>query len=234
MIIFYGRKVSVLDVSKKYGMEYRLLHAVTAGRPWYGDWGYRFGAGSFALTAVAYKKAVETLSNIPLSVFFSHARSPRTPLKNMIALYRCIADYQLVTIKDLFSYVTCLFHEAHERTKPEKLSRRKLAKAPSGVSGSWANEIVEQAEKVLLKVLRAVGGSKWVTWHALRGATFQAINSPYLLDHCLKGLGGKATGDGMAVTVRYNAETSAIEYRSVKTYHLLSYLFVPSFVHRQI
>ncbi|PSS21330.1 PHD finger protein [Actinidia chinensis var. chinensis] len=60
------RKVSLLDVSKKYGLEYRLLYAITKGHPWYGDWGYEFGAGSFALTLDAYKTAVETLSKQPL------------------------------------------------------------------------------------------------------------------------------------------------------------------------
>ncbi|XP_010910248.2 PHD finger protein At1g33420 [Elaeis guineensis] len=211
--MLHVRKVSVLDISKKYGMEYRLLHAVTAGRSWYGDWGYRFGAGSFSLTAVAYQKAVETLPNIPLSIFFSHSRSPHTPLQNMIALYRFIADYPLVTFRDLFCYVTRLLHEAHERKKPQNPSRRKLAKATSSVLGSWTNEEVERVEKATVKVLRAVGGSKWVTWRALRGATVRALNAPELLDHCLKGLGGRATDDGMVVAVRYNAEMSAIEYR---------------------
>ncbi|KAJ0041362.1 hypothetical protein Pint_27565 [Pistacia integerrima] len=69
-------KVSVMDVSKKYGMEYRLLHAITRGHPWYGDWGYEFGAGSFALTRDAYKSAVEALSTIPLSIFLSQGRKP--------------------------------------------------------------------------------------------------------------------------------------------------------------
>ncbi|KAG1328192.1 PHD finger protein [Cocos nucifera] len=211
--MLHVRKVSVLDVSKKHGMEYRLLHAVTAGHPWYGDWGYRFGAGSFSLTAVAYQKAVETLSNIQLSIFFSHSRTPRTPLQNVIALYRSIADYPLDTLRDLFRYVTRLLHEAHERTKTEHPPRRKLAKASSSVLDSWTNEDVERADNAMVKVLRAVGGSKWVTWRALRGATVRAINSPTLLEHCLKGLGGKATDDGLVVAVRCNAETSAVEYR---------------------
>jgi len=73
-----------MDVSKKHGLEYRLLHAITEGHPWYGVWGYEFGAGSFALTFDAYKMAVETLSSLPLSMFLpkpacrllSHITSP--------------------------------------------------------------------------------------------------------------------------------------------------------------
>uniref|UniRef100_A0A803QS08 Uncharacterized protein n=1 Tax=Cannabis sativa TaxID=3483 RepID=A0A803QS08_CANSA len=37
--------------------------------PWYGDWGYEFGAGSFALSLDAYKASVESLSSLPLSIF---------------------------------------------------------------------------------------------------------------------------------------------------------------------
>ncbi|GAB4858115.1 hypothetical protein Ancab_016017 [Ancistrocladus abbreviatus] len=56
------RKISVMDVLKKYGLEYSLLDAITNGHPWYGDRGYVFGAGSFALTLSTYRRAVETLS----------------------------------------------------------------------------------------------------------------------------------------------------------------------------
>ncbi|KAK1348655.1 hypothetical protein POM88_054955 [Heracleum sosnowskyi] len=40
-----GSRVSVMDVSKKYGLEFCLIHAITKGHSWYGDWGYEFGAG---------------------------------------------------------------------------------------------------------------------------------------------------------------------------------------------
>ncbi|KAJ1417282.1 Zinc finger, FYVE/PHD-type [Sesbania bispinosa] len=29
------------------------------GHPWYGDWGYQFGSGSYGLTQEAYKTTVE-------------------------------------------------------------------------------------------------------------------------------------------------------------------------------
>lgn len=43
---FLGRKVIVIDVSKKYGMEYCLIRSITMGHPWYGECGYQFGFGS--------------------------------------------------------------------------------------------------------------------------------------------------------------------------------------------
>ena len=47
-----------MDVSKKYGLDYRLLHAAENGHPWYGNWGYEFATGSFAITFESYKTAV--------------------------------------------------------------------------------------------------------------------------------------------------------------------------------
>ncbi|KAM1001890.1 hypothetical protein ACFX2C_002378 [Malus domestica] len=74
-------KVSVMDVSKKYRMEYRMLDAVTSGRSWYGNWGYEFGAGSYALTQHSYQKAVDTLSSLPLYPFLFQPRKPWTRLQ---------------------------------------------------------------------------------------------------------------------------------------------------------
>eukprot|EP00897_Mesotaenium_endlicherianum_P008526 jgi/Mesen1/7701/ME000405S06987 len=55
-----ARKVSVVDVSKKRGLDLRLLHTAAHGIPWYGLWGYKFGRGSYAITRETYEKAVAT------------------------------------------------------------------------------------------------------------------------------------------------------------------------------
>ncbi|CAL9185402.1 PHD finger protein At1g33420-like [Musa acuminata AAA Group] len=204
------RKVSVMDISKKHGMDYRLLHAVIAGHPWYGNWGYKFGAGSFALTAESYHKAVDTLSKVPLSIFFSRGGYPRTPLQNTIDLYRSLSDQQPVTVRDLFRCVLHQLHEAPERAKSESPAGKKPV---AGVLCALTRDGLQPAEELIVKVLRAVGGSRWVTWRALRGAACYAIEPRELLDCCLRGVVGKTVGDGMVVTARYNAETKAIEYR---------------------
>ncbi|KAJ4964410.1 hypothetical protein NE237_024349 [Protea cynaroides] len=69
------RKVSV---SKKYELECHLLHAITNDLPWYGNWGFKFGAGSFALTVDAYHKAIDTLSNMVVTLFLYQAQKFRT------------------------------------------------------------------------------------------------------------------------------------------------------------
>lgn len=198
----YDRKVSVMDISKKHGMDYRLLHAVIAGHPWYGNWGYKFGAGSFALTAESYHKAVDTLSKVPLSIFFSRGGYPRTPLQNTIDLYRSLSDQQPVTVRDLFRCVLHQLHEAPERAKPESPAGKKPV---AGVLCALTRDGLQPAEELIVKVLRAVGGSRWVTWRALRGAACYAIEPRELLDCCLRGVVGKTVGDGMVVTARYNA-----------------------------
>ncbi|ONK56714.1 uncharacterized protein A4U43_C10F11970 [Asparagus officinalis] len=213
--MLHVRKVTVMDISKKYGMEYRLLHAVTAGHPWYGDWGYEFGAGSYALTSQAYQKAVDTLSNMPLSFLFSHSRSLRTPVQNTVSLYWSLADRKLETVRDLFCYVTYLLHKSHENPSQSETNLRKNLKddATRGILCAWGKHDIERAEEVMVKVLRAVGGSRWVTWKSLRGAACRAVASPELLDYCLKGLAHKVTNDGMHVAVRCNPDNNAIEYR---------------------
>ncbi|KAJ9171057.1 hypothetical protein P3X46_019107 [Hevea brasiliensis] len=195
------RKVSVMDVSKKYGLDYRLLHAITKGRPWYGDWGYEFGAGSFALTLDAYKSAVETLSSIPLSIFLSQGRKPRTRLQDIISFYQSLSDHELVNTRDLFCYLISLIQNAHKSPSRVEDSTSKKRRSCTGISPSWS-----KADFL------GVSGSNWVSWRALRGAVCK-VAPPELLDHCLKELGGKAAADGMIVGTRCNPDSGSFEYR---------------------
>ncbi|XP_042495195.1 PHD finger protein At1g33420-like [Macadamia integrifolia] len=208
------RKVSVMDVSKKYALEYRLLHAITNGRPWYGDWGFEFGAGSFALTVDAYRKAVDTLSNMPLNQFLSQARKPRTRLQDLISFYQTMSENELVTTRDLFQFFMKLIHDAHKQ-RAYGTTCKKNGSSNSTALCIWTAADIDRVEQAMIKVLRAVGAggsSRWVTWHALRGAVSK-VGRPELLDYCLKDLGGKLTQDGMAVCSRCNPDTDAIEYR---------------------
>jgi hypothetical protein len=199
-----------MDISKKHGMDYRLLHAVTSGHPWYGEWGYKFGAGSFALTSETYQNAVDMLSNIQLALYFSKRSPIRTPLQNTIALYWALCDRQLVTLRDLFCFIMHLLHQAQKMSKPSTYKRKELS---SDVLCAWTKDDFDRAEAAMLKVLRAVQTGQWVSWRALRGAASKAVDSQELLDYSLRELGGKLLDDGHFVAVRCNAETSAIEYR---------------------
>ncbi|XWS41215.1 hypothetical protein CRYUN_Cryun17cG0061600 [Craigia yunnanensis] len=205
------RKVSVMDVSKKYGLEYRLLHAITKGHTWYGDWGYEFVAGSFALTSDAYKSAVETLSSLPLSIFLPQGFiPPSTRLQDIISFYQSFSKCELENIKDLFCFLMRLIHDAHKYSSRVEDATCKKPRT-SGVL-SWSRADVVRVEEAMFRVLRAVSGSNWVSYRALRGAVCR-VAPPPLLDHCLMELGGKMAVEGMVVNARYNPDSGALEYR---------------------
>ncbi|KAG6394599.1 hypothetical protein SASPL_145188 [Salvia splendens] len=208
------RKVSVMDVSKKNGLELRLLHAVVNGHPWYGDWGYQFGAGSFSLNLDDYNLAIENLSSMPLSLFQAQGRKPRTRLQDLISFYQSISERELVNIRDLFSFLTGLIHDRHQQSsvRADESSRKKLRTTNSRALCSWTTDDVRHMEEAMFKVLRAVSGSTWVSWHALRGAVCR-VGSPELLDYCLKELKGKQVAPGMIVATRCISDSGAMEYR---------------------
>lgn len=206
---FELRKVSVMDVSKKFSMDFRLLHAVTSGCTWYGNWGYEFGAGSFALTFGAYQTAVKELSDIPIASLLSDGNDGRPSparLRDVITCYFSLSGHRLATVKDLFCFILQLLQDSHKQGKDSKASRG--YEIPLSL---WSDNDVKHAECAMIKVLKAINGSHWVTWKALRGAAFRA-GPPQLLDYCLKELGGRVI-DSKVVDVRRNPETAVIEYR---------------------
>lgn len=202
-----ARKVSVMDVSKKYGLEYRLLHAVTNGHTWYGNWGFEFGAGSFALTLSAYRRAVDCLSTLPLSLFFQ-AREPRTRLQDVITFYQAHSESPLRTMRELF----CFLLELISKSKPSNDSKDSVS--CSSVLCSWTRDDIELVQQSMIKVLQVAGGSGWVSWRGLKGSAFRLASSE-LLDYCLKVLEGKVLDDARMVLSRCNPETDNIEYRLV-------------------
>ena len=211
-IFVVGRKVSVMDVSKKYGIEYRMLHAIMKGHPWYGDWGYKFGSGSYCLTHEAYKSAVESLSNLPLSSF-SHGRMPNSRVEDMIKYYQSLSEHELVNIRDLFCFIMGLIGDAHKTaSNVDETTCKKRCFNASGLSMSWDKSGIERVEQALIRVLRAVSESKWVSWRALRGAASK-LGSPELLDYCLGELGGKMVYGGMVVNSQCNPQTGVYEFR---------------------
>uniref|UniRef100_A0A7N0UAT1 Uncharacterized protein n=1 Tax=Kalanchoe fedtschenkoi TaxID=63787 RepID=A0A7N0UAT1_KALFE len=114
------KKVSLMDASQKYGMEYRLLHTVSKGRTWYGNWGYEFGIGCYAITKEAYCNAVETLSTTPLSIFFFQRTKTQPQLQAVIQFYQSLSGSKLATFRDLFSLLLCLIRESNTATNAKR------------------------------------------------------------------------------------------------------------------
>lgn len=202
-----------MDVSKKNGLEFRLLHAVVKAHPWYGDWGYQFGAGSFSLNLDDYKTAIENLSSLPLSLYQAQGRKPRTRLQDLISFYQSISERELVNIRDLFCFLMGLIHDRHQfPVRPDESPCKKQRTSNSRALCSWTIDDVRRVEEAMFKVLRAVSGSTWVSWRALRGAVCR-VGSPELLDYCLKELKGKQAAPGMVVAARCISDSGAMEYR---------------------
>lgn len=211
--LYIGRKVSVMDVSKKYGLEYRLLHAIMKGHPWYGEWGYNFGSGSYCITQEAYKSSVESLSNLPLSIFVSQEQKPHSRVHDIILYYQSLSEHKLVNMRNLFSFLMGLMHDARKTSSKsdDDTTCKKRRLNASGLSSSWEKSDVQRVEEAMLRVLRAVSGSNWVSGRALRGAVCK-LASPELLDYCLSELGGKIVYGGV-VNSRCNPQTGVYEFR---------------------
>ncbi|KAM0940205.1 hypothetical protein DsansV1_C19g0161431 [Dioscorea sansibarensis] len=210
--LLHVRKITVMDVSKKFGLEYRLLHAIVSGHPWYGKWGYEFHAGSFGLTATAYQKAIDTLSSTPLSLFFSHSRRPRSQLQNTIMFYWTLSGHQLVTIRDLFAYLIQQLNVADEEKQLSNCTKRQKMDVEHNF-GEISKVDIVQVETTLIKILKAAGRSRWVPADALRGAACRRAKSPEIISNCLRTMEGKILSDGSIITARYNAGAKTIEYR---------------------
>jgi hypothetical protein len=201
-----------MDVSKKYGTDYRMLHAITTGHSWYGQWGFKLSKGSFGITSKEYFEAIDSLSSTPLSHFFPHSRSPRNHLQDTISFYQSLSNHPLTTIRELFLYVLGL--ATSNKMHIHYGSMHKTEQPRTHVQDTWGDEEIQRATDIALKVLRAVDRTRWVSMRTLKAAISHRIGSPQLVDYCLKTLGVR-TVDGMTVAVRCNDETNTLEYRWV-------------------
>lgn len=87
-ILLRARRVSVMDVSKKQGLDFRLLHGVAFGIPWYGKWGYVYGKGSYGVTQSIYELALSSIRSTSLSELSAHFASIDQEVLGIIALYK--------------------------------------------------------------------------------------------------------------------------------------------------
>ncbi|XP_062182816.1 PHD finger protein At1g33420-like [Phragmites australis] len=204
------RKVSLMDVSKKYGTEYRVLHAIATGCSWYSQWGFKLSKGSFGITPDEYYKAIDSLSSTPLSHFFPHSRSPRNQLQDTITFYQSLSNRPLTTIRELFIYVLGLASSKSMHIQVGTMHKKEQSYAH--LPETWPDEEIKRAMDIALKVLRAVDRTRWVAMRTLKAAISHPVGSQQLVDYCLKTLGTRKI-DGMVVGVRCNNETNTIEYR---------------------
>ncbi|KAM3380682.1 PHD finger protein like [Capsicum galapagoense] len=118
--ILKTRKTSVNDVSKKGGVDLRLLHGVAYGQSWFGKWGYRFGCGSYGVTEQKYEIAVQFLSSLGLDKILNDFRKDvpkRGKIKQIIGTYRELSEVPLITISELLQFILSIKSRAPFRSK---------------------------------------------------------------------------------------------------------------------
>lgn len=208
-IMLKARKISVMDVSKKYGLDYRLLHAVQKGHPWYGNWGYEFGRGSFGTTHETYKTALQCLSKLRLDLVLSGVGGFDQELKQIVSFYRSLSKNPLVTVQDLVCFIMQLLHKFHNHTETKCSGNIMINK--ESTESKWAPKVVDEITAAMLKVLQVADGTMWITWHDLRGAICHG-RDPQLLNYALMGLEGKTIGKQI-VQCQCNSLTRTLEYR---------------------
>lgn len=70
------------------GMELRVLYAVAYQKTWYGRWGYNYGRGGFNISRPTWRKAMTTLSSVPVESLLQEVESTDTVLARVISLYQ--------------------------------------------------------------------------------------------------------------------------------------------------
>lgn len=70
------------------GMELRVLYAVAYQKTWYGRWGYNYGRGGFNISRPSWKKAMASLSSVPVGALLQEAKSTDDVLARVISQYQ--------------------------------------------------------------------------------------------------------------------------------------------------
>ncbi|KAL2635890.1 hypothetical protein R1flu_007369 [Riccia fluitans] len=217
-----ARKVSVMDVSRKYNLEFRLVHAIAYGHCWYGRWGYSFGRGSFNISSVQYANTLLTISQTSLKRFTS---SKDKTFSQIVSLYRTLSKPSPVnTVGQLMRMILDLLKKIGKETSTSNTNSgngpcsedRDTASNHVLLRGAaacrWPPKRVEQAQKALLDILRSADKATWLSRQSLRERARSHIGDTGLLDFVLKGFVDK-TVDCEVVRRRVNQTTRMLEYR---------------------
>lgn len=179
---FLSRKITVEDVSRKRGMDLRLLYGVAYGHPWFGRWGYKFHKGSFGVRPQDYHRTIDYLSSLELDQILCdfHGTQPFQEIKQIIRHYRDMSETSLVTLRDLLRLMLTLksYHTPKakivesdrdlpslflkrtnkpvpkDRPNPKAKPRyRSFATAAAEMGSRWPPRRLEQAAEVIVDAI---------------------------------------------------------------------------------
>ncbi|XP_057961945.1 PHD finger protein MALE STERILITY 1 [Malania oleifera] len=202
-----ARKVSLNDISQKRGMDLRLLHAVVYGKPWFGRWGYKFGRGSFGVTATMYQKAIEAIQGMPLNVLIHHIGTTYHGIPGIFSRYQKLSDFSLVTLRDLFHFIFELKSHLPKETCVNSWHPGILVDT---TTCRWSPKRIEMATRAVVEALRRAE-FKWVSRQEVRDTARMYIGDTGLLDFVLKSLGNHVVGNFL-VRRSLNPVTKVLEY----------------------
>lgn len=73
---------------EQVGMELRVLHAAAFRNTWYGQWGYGFGRGGFAISRSAWRKSADSVSKALLDDILADFNGTDAQLTEVIERYK--------------------------------------------------------------------------------------------------------------------------------------------------
>ncbi|XP_030551641.1 PHD finger protein MALE STERILITY 1 [Rhodamnia argentea] len=202
-----ARKVSLNDASYKRGMELRLLHGLAYGEPWFGRWGYRFGRGSFGVTLPMYKKAIEAIQGMPLTLLIHHLGSSGHDVLLIFSRYQSLSDRTLVSLGDLFHFMSELVNRVPRSNFVDSYYSPGFLLE---TACRWSPKRVEMATRVIVEALKSAE-FRWVSRQEVRDAARAYIGDTGLLDFVLKSLGNHVVGKYL-VRRSLNPVTKVLEY----------------------
>lgn len=198
-------------MSRKRGMDLRLIHGLAYKEPWFGRWGYKLERGTYSVTQQMYHNAIEVLQNMPLCLLLHHLGPTNCELPLIFARYQTLSEHSLVTIGDLFHFMLEL------KTKlPKENSLGSSSYTVPGVlvetstTCRWSPKRVEMATTVIVEALKRAR-FKWVSRQEVRDAARAYVGDTGLLDFVLKSLGNHIVGNYL-VRRSLNPVTKVLEY----------------------
>ncbi|CAA0811539.1 PHD finger protein MALE STERILITY 1 [Striga hermonthica] len=163
-----ARKVSLKDEAKRKGMDLRLLHTVAYGKPWFGDWDYVFGRGTFGINQETYQSAVKAIQNIPVSPIATHQLIfSNTEVQTILYRYQILSGHSLVTLGDLFHFMLQLKFRIPKENINNAIFDSHYPRIMSDTSCRWSPKRVEMTIHVVVEALKRAE-FQWVSRQHVR------------------------------------------------------------------
>ncbi|KAK8948401.1 PHD finger protein MALE STERILITY 1 [Platanthera zijinensis] len=179
-------RVSLIDVAKKEKMELRLIHGLAYGVPWFEQWGYKFGHGSYGIAKQLHERSLQALRRFPLSLISLLSYTIHdSDISKIATRYRVMSNQPPITLGDLFRCMIELKRRLPRENTPATMDFHSVVTA---TSCRWSIKRVEIAALVIVQVLKEFG-HRWITRQEIRDASRVFIGDTGLLDFVLKSLG---------------------------------------------